>query len=137
MAELKPINNISITQPKPVPTDALGQPTEKQIQSDQSHQGESPETAASAHYRSDVDASQTALHHSLGASRNQASPGNHIHDGTSSPKLGTKKFSTVVGQEGVIVNSLSISGSRGGNAALASLIALLKNIVDFDDNTTA
>lgn len=119
------------------PTNDFGQANPKQIQTDESHQGEAPTTTAESHYRSDVDASQTSLHHSLGKGRNQASPGNHVHDGINSPKLGVKQFSTVVGQEGKIVNSYAISGSRGGNAALASVIALLKNFVDFDDNTTA
>jgi hypothetical protein len=135
--ELRPINNVSISGPKPSPVNDLGQPTEKQIQEDQSHQGESPESTMSAHARTDVDSSQKALHHSLGTSRNQASPGNHIHDGIGSPKLGAKKFDTTAGQEGKVIPSLSISGSRGGNAAVASMIALLKNFVDFTDNTTA
>jgi len=101
------------------------------------HQGEPPDAAAKAHYRSDVDSSQKALHHSLGTGRNQSSPGSHIHDGVSSPKLGDMKFDTTPGNEGEIIPSYVITGSRGGNAAVASMIALLKNFVDFTDNTTA
>jgi hypothetical protein len=86
------------------------------------------------HSQDDTDISPRAHHHTLGTSRNQASPGNHIHDGISSPKLGAKQMNPA---GNAVVNQYSISGSRGGNAAVASIIALLKNFVDFDDNTTA
>lgn len=82
-----------------------------------------PRTVNTFHFRSDVDSGPSAQHHTLGINRNQASPGDHIHDGSASRKLGTKR-------------SLSISGSKGGNAALASVITLLKNFVEFTDNTT-
>lgn len=36
------------------------------------------------HGRSDVDASVFAQHHTLGSGRLQASPGNHVHDGSNS-----------------------------------------------------
>lgn len=76
------------------------------------------------HTRSDVDAHTYAQHHTLGTSRNQASPGDHIHDGASSKPIGNGM-------------GLSISGSKGSNAALGSLISMLKNIISFTDNTTA
>jgi hypothetical protein len=82
-----------------------------------------PRLVNSFHFRSDVDSGVAAQHHTLGISRNQASPGDHVHDGSASRKLGS-------GQ------GLAISGSKGGNAALASLIAMLSNFIDFDDNTT-
>lgn len=75
------------------------------------------------HTNSDRDKDQKAVHHSLGIDHNQASSGDHVHDGKSSRQLG-------FGQ------GLSISGSRGGNAAVASIIALLSNFIEFDDNTT-
>lgn len=75
------------------------------------------------HIHSDKDSSTTAQHHSLGTNRNQASPGDHIHDGKNSRKLG----------EGA---GLTVTGSRGGNAALASLLSMLANFVEFTDNTT-
>ena len=75
------------------------------------------------HERCDVDSSQIANHHTLGSGRNQASPGNHRHDGTTSPKVGTDM-------------GLSITGSKGGNAALTSLIAMLKQVMEFTDGTT-
>lgn len=40
------------------------------------------------HRQSDVDSNPRAQHHTLGPRRNQASPGNHIHDGATSPKIG-------------------------------------------------
>ena len=76
------------------------------------------------HLNSDVDSGVKAQHHTLGLNRNQASPGNHIHDGVTSKKLG----------QGL---SITITGSRGGNAAIVSIIAALKQIMDLTDNTTA
>lgn len=75
------------------------------------------------HTRSDVDAHPYAQHHTLGTSRNQASPGDHIHDGGSSKLIGNGM-------------ALSISGAKGSNAALGSVIAMLKQIISFTDNTT-
>lgn len=42
---------------------------------------------ADFHTNSDVDVRPEALHHTLGSSGNQASPGDHTHDGGSSPLL--------------------------------------------------
>lgn len=75
------------------------------------------------HTRSDVDSGPTAMHHTLGIGHNQASPGDHVHDGKSSRKVGTGL-------------TLSASGSKAGNAALGSLITMLKNVIEFTDNTT-
>lgn len=75
------------------------------------------------HENADTDSSKYSKHHTLGTKSGQASPGNHIHDGTTSKKLG----------QGL---GLAISGSRGGNVAVASIIAMLSNIIDFTDNTT-
>lgn len=41
-----------------------------------------------AHSNSDVDASTTAQHHTLGIAHNQAAPGDHNHNGKNSKKLG-------------------------------------------------
>lgn len=40
------------------------------------------------HAKCDRDSSQTSDHHTLGQGHNQASPGDHIHDGKNSKKLG-------------------------------------------------
>lgn len=69
-----------------------------------------PTTVDNFHEQSDADTRSEAQHHTLGAKQDQAAPGNHTHDGgTSMPLWG--------GQ--------TISGSRGGNMALASVIAML------------
>lgn len=73
------------------------------------------------HERADTDAGRTALHHTLGVMPNQASPGNHIHDGTTSARP---------------LSGFNLSGSRGGNAALPSIIACLVQL-GATDNTTA
>lgn len=83
----------------------------------------SPQDVNAFHARSDADASQSAQHHSIGIKHNQAAAGDHIHDSKSSRKVG-------------YALGLSISGAKGGNAALASLIAMLGQVMDFTDNTT-
>jgi hypothetical protein len=75
------------------------------------------------HTRSDVDASPQAQHHTLGFQHNQAAIGDHTHDGTTSRPIGYK-LGTV------------LTGAKGGNVALTNLIAMLKNFIDFTDNTT-
>lgn len=62
------------------------------------------------HQQSDADTRSEAQHHTLGLKADQASPGNHTHDGGTSAPLWA-------GQ--------TITGSRGGNMALASVIAIL------------
>lgn len=103
---------------------------------DRSRQGNAPGTTDEAHYRSDVDSSKQALHHSLGTGRNQASPGNHSHDGITGVKIGPREFDPTVGQEGKTRPALTLTGSKGGNAALTSLIAYLGNFFEFRDLTT-
>lgn len=85
------------------------------------------------HKSSDLDASQKSQHHTLGQGRNQASPGNHIHDGVSSPKLGARAIGTSGNNT---VPALTLTGAKGGNVALTNLINMLKNFVEFTDNTT-
>lgn len=41
-----------------------------------------------AHTNADVDAAVTAIHHTLGILHNQASPGDHTHNGKSSKRIG-------------------------------------------------
>jgi hypothetical protein len=42
---------------------------------------------AEFHVNDDLNSRPEAHHHDLGQSRNQGSPGNHIHDGVTSPLL--------------------------------------------------
>lgn len=48
----------------------------------------SPGSVGTLHRFSDLDSSQLSQHHTLGPSRNQSAPGNHIHDGTTSVNIG-------------------------------------------------
>ena len=54
--------------------------------------GPSPEEINRLHSNSDKDLSQLALHHTLGTGHNQASPGDHIHDGGTSKGFSWTKF---------------------------------------------
>lgn len=80
-----------------------------------------PATVNRFHQKDDLDSSAESHHHSLGIKKDQASPGNHNHDGTVSKRL----------LEGQV-----ISGSRSGGAALTSVIAALVKL-GATDNTTA
>lgn len=73
------------------------------------------------HTYADTDATQDSLHHTLGPGQNQASPGTHRHNGSDSTLL---------------FEGISITGAKGSNTALASVISLL---VQFGatDSTTA
>lgn len=73
------------------------------------------------HTNDDMDAGKNAHHHSLGPSASQASPGSHSHDGTDSRQL---------------MAGITITGSKGGNVALANLISALALALGFTDSTT-
>jgi hypothetical protein len=85
--------------------------------------GASTAEVTAFHQRSDKDASVNAEHHTLGTNRNQSSSGAHIHDGISSRAIGA-------GQGTVL------TGAKGGNVALANLITMLRNWIEFTDSTT-
>jgi hypothetical protein len=86
-----------------------------------------------SHSQSDVDSSQRSQHHTLGTGRNQASPGNHIHDGITSPKLGPMQMDPAGDN---VIPALVLTGAKGGNVALTNLINMLKSVINFTDNTT-
>lgn len=46
-----------------------------------------PRVVNAFHARSDKDSAKNAQHHSLGTDANQASPGDHVHDGRNSKPL--------------------------------------------------
>ena len=73
------------------------------------------------HAFSDVDSDSSAQHHTLGPGVTQASPGAHSHDGSTSN----------------ILFSGTVTGSRGGNAALANLISTISSQTGIIDGTTA
>lgn len=74
------------------------------------------------HTYADTDATSDSLHHTLGPGQNQAASGTHDHRGSNSKLLG----------EGV-----SITGSRGNNAAVASIVAAMVEILGVTDSTSA
>lgn len=83
----------------------------------------SPEDSSNIHSRCDVDSSAFANHHTLGIGPYQSAKGNHIHDGHASRKIGAGL-------------GLTVTGSKGGNAALTSLLAMLATVIEFTDSTT-
>lgn len=74
------------------------------------------------HTHDDTDGSQKSHHHTLGSGHNQASPGDHSHDGGSSARI-------------LPLEGFSITGSRGGNAAVASIIDALEMLGATDTTT--
>lgn len=79
-----------------------------------------PRVVADFHTNSDVDQDRDAQHHTLGFGPNQASPGSHNHRGSDSALL---------------LDGIEITGSRGGNTALASVIAALVELGAKDSST--
>jgi hypothetical protein len=71
------------------------------------------------HSNDDIDSRAEAHHHSLGPLPTQASPGDHMHDGGTSPLL---------------LQGVTITGSRGGNAALVSVISALVKLGATDNS---
>jgi hypothetical protein len=112
--------------------DQFGQVNSAQVDST-SGNSLSPQQSNLDHSASDSDASPKSQHHTLGTGRSQASPGNHIHDGVTSPKLGPLAINTSGNDT---KPALVLTGAKGGNVALTNLIAMLKNFVNFTDNTT-
>lgn len=89
---------------------------------DRSGQGSvDAQTVNAFHDKSDSDSSQAAKHHSLGTKHDQASCGDHDHDGANSKK---------------IMKGITVTGAKGGNVALANLITALAAALGFTDNTT-
>lgn len=74
------------------------------------------------HTHADKDGSPTALHHTLGVKPNQASPGNHVHDGGSSALIES-------------LADVTITGSRSSGAAVASIISALEKLGATDSTT--
>jgi hypothetical protein len=93
------------------------------IKPDQKPRGATPREVTEFHNRSDVDSSVNAQHHTLGIKHTTAAYGDHVHDGISSRKVGAGM-------------NLSVTGSRGGNVALANLLTMLKSVIEFNDTTS-
>ncbi|MBC7589670.1 MAG: hypothetical protein H7226_01325 [Salinibacterium sp.] len=78
------------------------------------------EEVAKFHMNADTDVRGESIHHTIGAGETQSSPGNHTHDGGTSPLL---------------LSGLTISGSRGGNTSLPSIIACLVRLGAIDSSS--
>jgi hypothetical protein len=66
-----------------------------------------------AHRKSDLDSSQAAQHHTLGISYNQASPGDHQHDGKTSRKIDAADIANLTS------TILSIISANAGSIAVS------------------
>lgn len=72
------------------------------------------------HTNADTDIRSESLHHTLGPGNTQASAGNHTHNGGDSPLL---------------LSGMTITGSRGANVAMVSVIAALVRLGATDQST--
>jgi len=89
--------------------------------SDRKVEAEKPKaTSEEFHENSDVDLRRESQHHTLGAQPNQASPGDHKHDGGDSEPL---------------LAGLTISGSRASDAWRISVNAILVRLGATDSST--
>jgi hypothetical protein len=95
----------------------------------------SPVETRKDHSRSDVDLSRQAQHHTLGPKANQASPGDHTHDGLTSVRIGPTEPSTIKPDP-----NNPATWTKGGpvavwtiptNPTVADLVVLLSNFVNF------
>lgn len=86
----------------------------------------SPEDVLNIHMNSDVDASLFAQHHTLGSTGNQASPGDHKHDGASSNLLFDPNSDIATGD---------ISTLAGLHTSMRAVLNALKKI-GLSDTTT-
>ncbi len=80
------------------------------------------EQVAEFHTNADTDTRKEAAHHTLGINPYQASPGDHNHDGGTSPLL---------------LAGTTITGTRGSAANAASIIAALVRLGATDSSTSA
>lgn len=73
------------------------------------------------HSNADTDVRRESIHHTLGPLSSQAAPGDHQHRG---------------GDSALLLEGVTLTGSRGGNVALVSIIRALV-ILGATDSTTA
>lgn len=76
------------------------------------------ETVSKFHSNSDSDSAVTAQHHTLGIQHNQASPGDHKHDGHSSKAIG----------KGLDAAFPSTASATYSQAQIQSIITALKKL---------
>ncbi|SRR6266498_126992 len=81
-----------------------------------------PEAVRRFHSKADTDSSQIALHHTIGSKHDQSAAGDHKHI------VGSTYSKPLAG--------VTLTGAKGGNAALASVITALVKL-GATDSTTA
>lgn len=86
------------------------------------------------HRNADVDLSARALHHTLGSGANQASPGNHLHDGESGEFL----FPTGTGSTSEFKENLGLyaGGANGGLKETVKQLLTVLIALGVTDSTT-
>lgn len=72
------------------------------------------------HSNDDLDKDSNSHHHSLGSGANQASPGAHNHDGSTSVQL---------------LADFSLTGTRGSASAINSIISALEQLGAINNTT--
>lgn len=85
----------------------------------------SPQDSRKGHTRSDADLSQRSLHHTLGPNHTQASPGDHIHDGRTSRKIGPMEMDPVNSGQTRAEWTLPVAPT------VADIVDLLEKFVNF------
>lgn len=78
-------------------------------------------------HETNVDSAWNSPHHTLGLKHDQASPGDHNHNGVNSNTIDPKR----------LMAGITITGSRGGNVALANLLTELSKAFGFTNGTSA
>jgi len=93
--------------------------------------GDAPAESRRAHDRADTDMGPRSLHHTLGIKHNQASPGDHNHDGVTSRKIGplipNPKVGWVEGVDPQFVPEWTIPISP----TIGDIVDLLEKFVEF------
>lgn len=77
-----------------------------------------PGESQKAHTNSDVDSATTAQHHTLGIQHNQASPGDHNHNGKTSKRIG----------KGLDLTFPTTAGAAYSQAQMQSVIDALRDL---------
>lgn len=78
------------------------------------------QAVADLHTNDDLDSTPSSHHHTLGPGSTQAAPGNHVHDGGTSPLL---------------LTGVTITGSKSGGTTAASIIAALVKLGATDNSS--
>lgn len=112
---------MTINDPQDDPTYQVGGNKYKPAIDKSGSQVADSKTVTEFHKKDDVDSGWEAHHHTLGTKHDQASPGDHNHNGQNSLR---------------IAKGITITGSRSGGAALVSVIAALVKL-GATDSTTA